>query len=64
MKISLSKEMWVKIGLAIAVALGVPINFIFLADEPDNALEQVDELLIKDLTGVDIDLSQNNKKPQ
>lgn len=64
MKISLSKEMWVKIGLAVLVALGVPINFIFLADEPDNALEQLDEFLIKDLTGVEVDLSQNSKKPQ
>lgn len=39
------------------VAIGVPINYIFFKDPPDNAFEEIQEEAIEALTGFDIDLS-------
>ena len=44
------------------LAVGVPINHFFLKDKPDNLLEQTEELVIKSVTGVNIDLSDDSDR--
>lgn len=42
---------------AIFIVVGIPINYLFLGDKPNNALEQAEEAVIKQITGIDVDLN-------
>jgi hypothetical protein len=43
------------------MVIGVPINYIFLGDRPNNPLEQAEEIVIKSITGIDVDLSPESE---
>jgi len=45
----------------IFLALTIPINYIFLRDHPQNPLEKLDELVIKYLTGMDVNLDDGQE---
>lgn len=41
----------------IFLIFAVPINYLFLGDKPNNPLEQAEEIVIKSITGIDVDLN-------
>lgn len=51
------KKMIIAIIMVGFALIGIPINYFFFHDYPDNAFEELIEKDIKDLTGEDIDLS-------
>jgi hypothetical protein len=44
----------------IFLIFAVPINYIFLGDKPNNPLEQAEEIVIKSITGIDVDLNPSD----
>jgi hypothetical protein len=41
----------------IFLIFAAPINYLFLSDQPNNPLEQAEEIVIKSITGIDVDLN-------
>ena len=58
----LCKNKVVYVILGAFVAIGVPVNYFFLKDSPDNSLEEVQEEIISDIVGIELDLSPNSKE--
>ena len=52
-------------GASIAfLSVAMPINYLFLSDKPDNVLEKAEEFVIKQMTGIDVDLSKYDNPPK
>lgn len=47
--------------LAILIIVLIPINYYIFHDNPSEAVEEVEEEVIKDITGIDVDLNGNGK---
>jgi len=46
-------------AIAIAAIILFPVQYFFFKDDPDNPVEELEEYLIEELTGIEIDLSKD-----